>query len=84
MNFRLGTKGVRRNIEQTLDGESLELSGVVGDLDGKICYRESLRGSVDEAEELGMRLAETLIDRGARELLEQARDDAEKARRAVL
>ena len=62
----------------------INLSGMVGSLDGRTVYRQSLTGEIDEAENLGLRLAETLIEKGARRLLDDARAEAEKSAKAVL
>src|SRR5437868_10130266 len=43
-----------------IDGENLRLEGMVGSLDGRVVYRESLEGTPLEADELGIRLAELL------------------------
>lgn len=58
----------------TLDGNTLKLDGMVGSIDGKEIFRESLSGKFDEAESIGIRLANRLIELGARELLDQARE----------
>ena len=51
--------------------QQLRLEGLVGDREGSQIVRDSISGSVDEAEELGSRLAELLLKRGAGELLAQ-------------
>ena len=51
----------------------LELEGCVAALDGVPLLRGRLRGSVDEAEEIGRALAEKLIDDGAGEILDAIR-----------
>jgi hydroxymethylbilane synthase len=58
----------------TLHGDTLKLDGMVGSIDGKVIFRESLSGKSDEAESIGTRLANRLIELGARELLDQARE----------
>jgi hydroxymethylbilane synthase len=60
----------------TLDGNTLRLEGMVGGLDGKVIFRESLDGTTDEPEPVGLRLANRLIEMGARELLKQTREHA--------
>ncbi len=47
----------------------IRLDGLVTDIRGKQIVRDRLAGGLDEAEELGRRLAEQLLARGARELL---------------
>jgi hydroxymethylbilane synthase len=49
----------------------IRLDGLVADTEGKQVVRDRLSGSLDEAEELGTRLAEQLLANGARELLGQ-------------
>ena len=55
-----------------LDGGKITLEGLVGSLDGQTIIRDSLAGN--RAEDLGVKLAETLIERGANELLEKNRN----------
>ncbi len=47
----------------------IKLDGLVIDTQGKRIVRDRIAGGLDEAEELGSRLAEQLLARGARELL---------------
>lgn len=54
-----------------LRGAELYLRGLVGNLDGTELLRGSRRGTAQEAEMLGVSLAEELLDRGGREILEQ-------------
>jgi hydroxymethylbilane synthase len=64
----------------SVEGGSLKLEGLVGSLDGSVVFRDSVIGDVDEAEGLGFRLAESLIERGAATLLDEARSESiEKA-----
>jgi len=58
----------------TLKGDVLTLEGMVGSLDGRIVYRKAIDGPSGEAEALGNRLADSLIEMGARELLEATRE----------
>jgi hydroxymethylbilane synthase len=48
----------------------IRLDGLVADPQGKRIVRERIAGGLDEAEELGKRLGEQLLERGARELLD--------------
>ena len=57
----------------------LTLDGMVGSLDGSIVYRDTSGCETDQAEDIGTRLAEMLIARGAVKLLEAARGDAAEA-----
>jgi len=52
------------------EGE-VKLRGLVGSLDGQTVIRGSRKGSPVDAESLGIDLAEELLDRGAREILEE-------------
>lgn len=47
----------------------IKLDGLVTDTQGRQIIRDRIAGGLDEAEELGSRLAEQLLARGARELL---------------
>ncbi len=56
-------------------GSSLSLQGLVASADGRTVIREQLSGPVDEAESLGIGLADRLFDMGAGELLAQSGTD---------
>ncbi len=60
----------------TLDGEQLQLHGVVGSPDGHEMYRGSHSGTVADAEAIGVRLAEELLKAGAAQLLERLRQES--------
>jgi hydroxymethylbilane synthase len=60
----------------TLDGDTINLEGMVGRLDGIVIIRECSLGKADDAESLGIELANSLIERGARELLDAMREQA--------
>jgi len=53
-----------------LDGQKLELTALVASLDGSQVMRETLSADAGEAEQLGKRVAQKLITRGALQLLE--------------
>jgi hydroxymethylbilane synthase len=53
----------------TVREKRVKLDGLVTDTEGKQVIRERLAGGFDEAEDLGRRLGERLLERGARELL---------------
>jgi len=53
----------------TLDGDQLELTGLVASADGGRTLRETARGRRDDAEAIGRSLADRLLDLGAAELL---------------
>jgi len=52
-----------------VEGGTLHLEGLVGRTDGKKLIRHHLEGPTEEAETLGTRLAEILLERGAGEIL---------------
>lgn len=52
-----------------IDEEGLKLRGLVGDVQGKEVIRQSIHGPVKLAEQLGRRLGENLLARGADRLL---------------
>ncbi len=54
-------------------GASLELEGLVSDLSGNKVFRDRLIGPMDQAGEIGVRLALTLIGQGASEVLDEIR-----------
>ena len=56
-----------------VQGDFLELEGLVSDLDGKRVFRAHLTGPADRAEGLGQDLARTLLDQGAGVVLDQIR-----------
>ena len=54
-----------------IEDDVLKMTGFVGSDDGDTIYRESMEGSVKEAENLGRKLAQSFIKRGAQELLQK-------------
>jgi len=54
------------------DSSTLVLEGLVGSINGENIIREHLEGRVTQPEPLGIQLAENLLSRGAREILEEA------------
>ncbi|KAF1084717.1 Porphobilinogen deaminase [Sporotomaculum syntrophicum] len=58
-----------------VEGELLTLTGTVFDLHGQTMLRHSITGSAVNAKQLGIRLAEVLIDHGAEKILHQARQE---------
>lgn len=60
----------------TLDGDAVTLDGMVGSLDGTVVFRERISGRAADAASLGTRLADSLIALGARELLDNTREQA--------
>lgn len=56
-----------------VNGGDLELRARVLSLDGRECIEDRARGSVEDAEAIGVALAETLLARGAKRLIDAAR-----------
>ena len=54
-----------------VEDDVLKMTGFVGSDDGETIYRESMEGSVKEAENLGRKLAQSFIKQGAQELLQK-------------
>ena len=54
-----------------LEGDELWLRGLVGSVDGKTIIRDEIRGHRDEAETLGVTLAERLLGAGAADILKE-------------
>ncbi len=57
-----------------LDGDTLDLRGLVGAPDGGLVFRGHISGSRDSAVSLGQELAERLLGQGAERLLRELRD----------
>ena len=55
----------------TLDGDTLNMRGLVGRPDGKEVVSGSISGPASDAEELGTKLADDLLSRGAKEILDE-------------
>ena len=54
-----------------LEGDRLHLRGLVGEPDGSRLIRGEVRGSAQDAEQLGVRLADDLLARGAKAILDK-------------
>jgi hydroxymethylbilane synthase len=52
-------------------GTSLQVEGLVGTIDGKRLIRHHIAGPIEEAESLGIKLAEILLEKGAKEILDE-------------
>jgi len=52
-------------------GTVLGIDGMVGTIDGKRVIRHHVEGPIEKAEELGTKLAEVLLSKGAKEILEE-------------
>jgi hydroxymethylbilane synthase len=59
--------GVNTNIE----GDSLTLTGLVASLDGQRLVKDSVTGTAQDAEQLGIELAQRLRKQGAQEILDE-------------
>ena len=60
----------------TMHGEKIALEGMVGSLDGSVVFRECTSGNAGDADVLGTKLADELVALGARELLDNTREQA--------
>ena len=67
-----------------LEDGKIHLEGMAGNLDGSINLRGSISGDKTGAAELGKRLAENLIAKGANRLLEMTRETIEKTEEVVI
>lgn len=56
-----------------LEGACLHMEGLIADLEGQTCIRESITGPWQTAEALGRKLARILLARGGREILTRLR-----------
>jgi len=54
-----------------LDGDTLHLQALVGEPDGSLIIQGDISGHRSDAEELGEKLADDLLSRGAKEILEK-------------
>jgi hydroxymethylbilane synthase len=54
-----------------IHGNLLRIEGLVGTVDGKRLIRHHLEGPIEKAEALGIELAEILLSRGAKEILDE-------------
>jgi len=53
------------------DDETFVLEGLVAEVDGSQILREAQRGHTSKARQIGLELAETLLARGGRAILEK-------------
>ncbi|MBW1741132.1 MAG: hydroxymethylbilane synthase [Deltaproteobacteria bacterium] len=51
-------------------GDELEITGLVAEVDGSVLLREAITGPVDQHKKLGVELANQLLERGGRKILE--------------
>jgi hydroxymethylbilane synthase len=52
-------------------GATVQIDGLVGTIDGKRLIRQHAEGPVEKAESLGIELAEILLGKGAKEILDE-------------
>jgi hydroxymethylbilane synthase len=50
--------------------DRIELTGLVAEVDGSVLLRETVNGPVDRGEQLGVELADRLLEQGARKILD--------------
>jgi hydroxymethylbilane synthase len=55
----------------TVLGNSLELQALIASPDGRQVFRGERRGRLEDAEQVGTLLADTLLAQGGREILER-------------
>ncbi|HWS15589.1 MAG TPA: hydroxymethylbilane synthase, partial [Candidatus Methylomirabilis sp.] len=55
----------------TTNGKTVALAGLIGKPDGSLILRGSRTGSVSDPEAIGVALAEELLSRGGREILDE-------------
>ncbi len=67
-----------------LQDDKIHLKGMVGNLDGSKNLQGEIFGERKDAESLGIRLAENLIEKGANKLLEQTREIVENTEEKVV
>lgn len=53
-----------------LEQQSLRLTGVVAHIDGQVCLKETIEGPVEQAQALGIELAQRLLAQGAQAILQ--------------
>ena len=58
-----------------MDGQILSIEGRVGSPDGQTLLRSQVTGSAEDAEQLGVQLAQVLLKQGAGELLKALYQD---------
>jgi hydroxymethylbilane synthase len=67
-----------------LENDEIHLEGMVGNLFGSVNLRDLISGDKKDAADLGKRLAEKLIEKGANKLLEVTRETVEHTEEAVI
>ncbi|HTK38721.1 MAG TPA: hydroxymethylbilane synthase [Pyrinomonadaceae bacterium] len=67
-----------------IEGNQIDLEGVVGNLNGSENLRERIIGDVPDAVTLGTQLAEHMLENGAGEILDEVRRTVENSENAVV
>jgi hydroxymethylbilane synthase len=67
-----------------LENDKIHLEGMVGSLNGKLNLREKIVGARHNAENLGIELANCLIENGATEILQRTREKVENLAEEVV
>jgi len=57
------------------EGTGIKITGLLGTIDGRVMIREELRGPADAGDALGGQLAEAILERGGRAILDMAYRD---------
>ncbi|MBW4491086.1 MAG: hydroxymethylbilane synthase [Trichocoleus desertorum ATA4-8-CV12] len=65
-------------VHTQLDGETLALTGLVASVDGQQVLKDTVIGSTNDAEEIGIQLAQQLRQQGAQAILDQIFVTAER------
>ncbi len=60
-------------LAQINDGE-IHIEGLISSIDGQVLLRDSLSGRLDQAQEIGQQLAQTLLDRGGQQILQEIKE----------
>lgn len=68
----------------SIQNDEIHLEGFVGSLNGKINWREKISGAREKAKDLGENLAQSLIAKGANEVLENTRERVEISEEEVI
>ncbi len=67
-----------------IEDDTIQLEGMVGNLNGNVNLREKISGAKSQAANLGIKLAQSLIEKGANEILEQTREKVENTEEEVI
>lgn len=67
-----------------LNGDKITLEGFVGNFDGSKTMRDTIVGNRNNAAQLGIELAQKMIENGANDLLNETRNASEKAQKTVI